>query len=113
MCRHDKFTFPTAVKHVGIYQPTGKLDMHWVMREVYLKLLLQLCDKILEYKKFGQDMLTCEDCSSRKVREQILVLLEILKGFYNAFNMGAPHKGWARERGGRGSSRSSKWESPT
>ena len=49
------------------------------MRETYLKLMSQLCDKILDYRKFGQDMLTCEDCSSRPVREQILILLELMK----------------------------------
>eukprot|EP00928_Gymnodinium_smaydae_P042317 TRINITY_DN2850_c0_g1_i2.p1 TRINITY_DN2850_c0_g1~~TRINITY_DN2850_c0_g1_i2.p1 ORF type:complete len:1428 (-),score=360.53 TRINITY_DN2850_c0_g1_i2:265-4080(-) len=75
-CAHDKFVFPTALKHNGTYLPH---QQHWVMREIYLKLLLQLCDKMLEYRKFGQDMLTCDDCSSRKVREQIMVLLEVFK----------------------------------
>jgi len=84
VCRHSAFTFPTALKHAGVYECTGKTDMHWVMREHYLKLLLQLCDKILEHRKYGQDMLTCEDCSSRKVREQIMVLLEVMKEDPNA-----------------------------
>lgn len=81
MCQHDTYTFPTAMKHAGVYECK---DMHWVMRENYLRLFLQLCDKILDYRKYGQDMLTCDDCSTRKTREQILVLLEVMKEDKNA-----------------------------
>eukprot|EP00927_Polykrikos_kofoidii_P060069 TRINITY_DN55139_c0_g1_i1.p1 TRINITY_DN55139_c0_g1~~TRINITY_DN55139_c0_g1_i1.p1 ORF type:complete len:1408 (-),score=281.64 TRINITY_DN55139_c0_g1_i1:363-4586(-) len=73
-CRSDSFIFPTALKHEGVYKPA----QHWVMRECYLKIFQQICDKILDHRKYGQDMLTCEDCSSRPVRESILVLLEVL-----------------------------------
>eukprot|EP00930_Biecheleria_cincta_P070735 TRINITY_DN5834_c0_g1_i1.p1 TRINITY_DN5834_c0_g1~~TRINITY_DN5834_c0_g1_i1.p1 ORF type:complete len:881 (-),score=211.35 TRINITY_DN5834_c0_g1_i1:157-2799(-) len=55
-----------------------------MIREIYLKLFTQLCDKILDHRKFGQDMLTCDDCSSRAVREQIMVLLEVIKEDANA-----------------------------
>eukprot|EP00931_Biecheleriopsis_adriatica_P009247 TRINITY_DN11032_c0_g1_i1.p1 TRINITY_DN11032_c0_g1~~TRINITY_DN11032_c0_g1_i1.p1 ORF type:complete len:1392 (+),score=339.87 TRINITY_DN11032_c0_g1_i1:522-4178(+) len=78
---HTEFVFPTAVKHAGFYEPK---IAHPMMREIYLKLLAQLCDKILEHKRFGQDMLTCDDCSSRPVREQIMVLLEVIKEDPNA-----------------------------
>merc|ERR1719335_538494 len=80
-CQSDTFVFPTAMKHQGVYICK---DMHWVVREIYLRLFLQLCDKILDYRKYGQDMLTCEDCSTRKTREQILVLLEAMKEDENA-----------------------------
>ena len=33
---------------------------------------------------YGQDMLSCEDCSTVKTREQILVLLEVMKEDSNA-----------------------------
>lgn len=76
VCQYDTYVFPTAVKHAGTYEVK---KLHWQMREQYLKLFLKLCEKILEHKKFGQDMLTCDDCSSRPVRESIMVLLEVMK----------------------------------
>lgn len=75
MCREATLRFPTALKHEGSYEAK---HMHWVMRENLLKIMSVLCNRILEHRKFGQDMLTCDDCSNRKAREQIMVLLEVL-----------------------------------
>eukprot|EP00931_Biecheleriopsis_adriatica_P074143 TRINITY_DN4826_c0_g1_i1.p1 TRINITY_DN4826_c0_g1~~TRINITY_DN4826_c0_g1_i1.p1 ORF type:complete len:1432 (+),score=436.50 TRINITY_DN4826_c0_g1_i1:58-4296(+) len=50
-----------------------------VVRDQTAKLLGQLADKILEHKKFGQDLLTTEDCSSKDTREHILVLLVLMR----------------------------------
>jgi len=75
-CQHDIFVFPTAVKHQGVYICK---DVHWQMREIYIRLLQQLCEKILEHRKYGQDMLTCEECSTRKVREDIMALLVVMR----------------------------------
>lgn len=75
-CQHAEYVFSTAIKHDGVYQCK---KVHWQMRENYIKLLYKLCEKILEHKKFGQDLLNCDDCSTRAVRESIMVLLEVLK----------------------------------
>jgi len=80
-CQHDIFVFPTAVKHQGVYICK---DVHWQMREIYIRLLQQLCEKILEHRKYGQDMLTCEECSTRKVREDIMALLVVMREDPNA-----------------------------
>mmetsp|Transcript_110277 Transcript_110277/g.351512 ORF Transcript_110277/g.351512 Transcript_110277/m.351512 type:complete len:1415 (-) Transcript_110277:22-4266(-) len=76
ICQHEAYAFPTAVKHGGGYQCKR---VHWQMRETYLKLMLKMCERILEHKQFGQDMLTCDDCSTRPVRESVMVLLEVMK----------------------------------
>eukprot|EP00931_Biecheleriopsis_adriatica_P106681 TRINITY_DN8107_c0_g3_i1.p1 TRINITY_DN8107_c0_g3~~TRINITY_DN8107_c0_g3_i1.p1 ORF type:complete len:1430 (+),score=440.13 TRINITY_DN8107_c0_g3_i1:57-4346(+) len=50
-----------------------------VVRDMTAKILGQLADKILEHKKFGQDLLTTEDCSTKETREWVLVLLVIMR----------------------------------
>jgi elongation factor 3 len=42
-------------------------------------LLGKLADKILEHKRFGQDLLTTEDCSNKETREHVLVLIFLMK----------------------------------
>ncbi|CAJ1345754.1 unnamed protein product [Effrenium voratum] len=45
-----------------------------VVREKSMQLLLKTAEKILEHKKFGQDLLTCEECSTKATRVRVLVL---------------------------------------
>ena len=39
----------------------------------------KLADKILEHKKYGQDLLNTDDCSNKETREHILVMLFIMR----------------------------------
>lgn len=50
-----------------------------VVRDQTAKILGALVDKILEHKKFGQDLLTTEDCSTKDTREHALVLLVVMR----------------------------------
>jgi len=50
-----------------------------VVRDMTAKLLGALADKILEHKRFGQDLLTTDDCSTKDTREQVLVLMVIFR----------------------------------
>jgi len=50
-----------------------------VVRDKTAMLLGKLVDKVLEHKKFGQDLLTTEDCSTKAVRESILVLVFMMR----------------------------------
>lgn len=42
-------------------------------------LLAKVADKILEHKKFGQDLLTTEECSTRETREYLMGLVFALR----------------------------------
>eukprot|EP00932_Pfiesteria_piscicida_P010120 SRR837773.2099.p2 GENE.SRR837773.2099~~SRR837773.2099.p2 ORF type:complete len:928 (+),score=503.56 SRR837773.2099:51-2786(+) len=46
-----------------------------VIRDKAVMLLGKLVDKVLEHKKFGQDLLTTDECSNKDTREFILVLV--------------------------------------
>lgn len=46
-----------------------------VTREKTVVLLGKVAEKILEHKKFGQDLLTTEDCSNKATRERVLLLI--------------------------------------
>eukprot|EP00437_Effrenium_voratum_P030289 CAMPEP_0181409902 /NCGR_PEP_ID=MMETSP1110-20121109/7063_1 /TAXON_ID=174948 /ORGANISM="Symbiodinium sp., Strain CCMP421" /LENGTH=1412 /DNA_ID=CAMNT_0023532433 /DNA_START=36 /DNA_END=4271 /DNA_ORIENTATION=+ len=46
-----------------------------ITREKTVSLLGKVAEKILEHKKFGQDLLTTEDCSNKATRERLLVLI--------------------------------------
>ncbi|CAE7193820.1 TEF3 [Symbiodinium sp. CCMP2592] len=46
-----------------------------IVREKNAVLLGKVAEKILEHKKFGQDLLTTEDCSNKATRERVLVLI--------------------------------------
>lgn len=48
-----------------------------VLREKVAILLGKVADKILEHKKFGQDLLTTEDCSNKTTRERLLAVVFI------------------------------------
>jgi len=48
-------------------------------REKVAGLLGKVVEKILEHKKFGQDLLTAEDCSTREVRERVICLAFLMK----------------------------------
>eukprot|EP00441_Pelagodinium_beii_P008993 CAMPEP_0197703132 /NCGR_PEP_ID=MMETSP1338-20131121/125279_1 /TAXON_ID=43686 ORGANISM="Pelagodinium beii, Strain RCC1491" /NCGR_SAMPLE_ID=MMETSP1338 /ASSEMBLY_ACC=CAM_ASM_000754 /LENGTH=1412 /DNA_ID=CAMNT_0043287025 /DNA_START=11 /DNA_END=4249 /DNA_ORIENTATION=+ len=50
-----------------------------VVRDMTAKILGQLADKILEHKKFGQDLLTTDDCSTKETRERVLVLMVVMR----------------------------------
>jgi ATPase subunit of ABC transporter with duplicated ATPase domains len=50
-----------------------------VIRDRTAMLLGKLADKILEHKKFGQDLLTTEECSNKETREQLLVLVVLMR----------------------------------
>jgi len=52
---------------------------HALIREKSMTLLGKMVDKILEHKRFGQDLLTTEDCSTKEIREKILCLLFVVK----------------------------------
>jgi len=45
-----------------------------VVREKTISLLNKMADKILEHKKFGQDLLSTEECSNKETRERVLCL---------------------------------------
>ncbi|CAK9104629.1 unnamed protein product [Durusdinium trenchii] len=46
-----------------------------VTREKTVVLLGKVAEKILEHKKFGQDLLSTEDCSNKATRERVLLLI--------------------------------------
>lgn len=46
-----------------------------ILREKVAVLLGKVAEKILEHKKFGQDLLTTEDCSTRETRERVLLMV--------------------------------------
>jgi ATPase subunit of ABC transporter with duplicated ATPase domains len=50
-----------------------------VVRDKAAMLLGKMADKILEHKKFGQDLLTTDDCSTKDVREAVLVQVFIMR----------------------------------
>jgi ATPase subunit of ABC transporter with duplicated ATPase domains len=50
-----------------------------VVRDKTAMLLGKLTDKILEHKRFGQDLLTTEDCSNKETREHVLVLIFLMR----------------------------------
>eukprot|EP00933_Yihiella_yeosuensis_P030366 TRINITY_DN2400_c1_g1_i1.p1 TRINITY_DN2400_c1_g1~~TRINITY_DN2400_c1_g1_i1.p1 ORF type:complete len:1380 (-),score=484.60 TRINITY_DN2400_c1_g1_i1:425-4564(-) len=52
----------------------GDANKMQILREKNMQLLLKCAEKILEHKKFGQDMMTCEDCSTKETRERLLCL---------------------------------------
>eukprot|EP00928_Gymnodinium_smaydae_P053482 TRINITY_DN3745_c0_g2_i1.p1 TRINITY_DN3745_c0_g2~~TRINITY_DN3745_c0_g2_i1.p1 ORF type:complete len:1423 (+),score=377.56 TRINITY_DN3745_c0_g2_i1:40-4308(+) len=49
------------------------------VRDKTTMLLGKLADKILEHKKFGQDLLTTDDCSNKDTRERLLVLVVLMR----------------------------------
>eukprot|EP00439_Symbiodinium_sp_Y106_P082736 s465_g22.t1 len=44
---------------------SGDWKKFQIVREKSMQLLLKTAEKILEHKKFGQDLLTCDECSSK------------------------------------------------
>lgn len=50
-----------------------------VIRERAAMLLQKIVDKVLEHKKFGQDLLTTDECSTKETREHILVLVFLMR----------------------------------
>jgi ATPase subunit of ABC transporter with duplicated ATPase domains len=54
-------------------------NRHQIVRDRTAMLLGKLADKILEHKKFGQDLLTTDDCSNKETREQVLVVISIMR----------------------------------
>mmetsp|Transcript_51568 Transcript_51568/g.111983 ORF Transcript_51568/g.111983 Transcript_51568/m.111983 type:complete len:1157 (+) Transcript_51568:87-3557(+) len=50
-----------------------------VIRDKCAMLLGKLVDKVLEHKKFGQDLLTTDECSTKEVRENILLMVFIMR----------------------------------
>ncbi|CAE7228817.1 HEF3 [Symbiodinium sp. CCMP2456] len=53
---------------------SGDWKKFQIVREKSMQLLLKTAEKILEHKKFGQDLLTCDECSSKEIRLRILIL---------------------------------------
>jgi ATPase subunit of ABC transporter with duplicated ATPase domains len=50
-----------------------------VLREKIATLLGKVADKILEHKRFGQDLLTTEDCATKETREYLLCLVQLMR----------------------------------
>eukprot|EP00929_Paragymnodinium_shiwhaense_P117010 TRINITY_DN870_c0_g1_i13.p1 TRINITY_DN870_c0_g1~~TRINITY_DN870_c0_g1_i13.p1 ORF type:complete len:1413 (-),score=497.37 TRINITY_DN870_c0_g1_i13:141-4379(-) len=50
-----------------------------VIRDKATMLLGKTIDKVLEFKQFGQDLLTTTECSSKTVREALMVLVFIMR----------------------------------
>jgi len=50
-----------------------------VVRDKSAMLLGKLVDKILEHKRFGQDLITTEDCSTKETRESVLTLVFMMR----------------------------------
>jgi len=50
-----------------------------VIRDRSSMLMGKLAEKILEHKKFGQTLLTTDDCSNQETRERLLVLMFIMR----------------------------------
>ncbi|CAE8597346.1 unnamed protein product [Polarella glacialis] len=50
-----------------------------VVRDMTAKCLGMVAEKILEHKKFGQDLLSTDECSTKEIREQLLVLLFVMR----------------------------------
>lgn len=57
----------------------GDFNKNQIIREKCMQLLLKTAEKILEHKKFGQDLLTTEDCSNKETRERVLCLAFIAR----------------------------------
>jgi ATPase subunit of ABC transporter with duplicated ATPase domains len=55
-----------------------------VLREKVAGLLGKIADKILEHKKFGQDMLSTDDCSTKETREYLLCLVVLMRSDFDA-----------------------------
>jgi len=52
---------------------------HQIVRDRTAMLLGKVIDKVLEHKKFGQDLLTTDECSTKEVREALLVLTFMMR----------------------------------
>jgi len=50
-----------------------------IVRERSAAILGKVADKVLEHKKFGQDLLTTEECSTKATREYLLCLVFIMR----------------------------------
>eukprot|EP00927_Polykrikos_kofoidii_P000852 TRINITY_DN10324_c0_g1_i1.p1 TRINITY_DN10324_c0_g1~~TRINITY_DN10324_c0_g1_i1.p1 ORF type:complete len:1436 (-),score=300.37 TRINITY_DN10324_c0_g1_i1:244-4551(-) len=50
-----------------------------VLREKVAGLLGRIAEKILEHKRFGQDLLTTDECSSKDTREYLLCLVMLMR----------------------------------
>lgn len=50
-----------------------------VIRDKTAMLLGKLVDKVLEHKKFGQDLLNTDECSNKSTREYIFILVLIMR----------------------------------
>jgi ATPase subunit of ABC transporter with duplicated ATPase domains len=61
-----------------------------IIRERSSMLLGKLAEKILEHKKFGQTLLSTDDCSNQETRERLLVLMFLMR-----FDSDASVKRWA------------------
>lgn len=61
-----------------------------IIRDRCIMLLGKVVDKVLEHKKFGQDLLTTDDCSNKDTREFLLVLV-----FLARFDLDASVKRYA------------------
>merc|ERR1719324_1046570 len=55
--------------------PGVDLEEQLACRTQVVILTGKTCEKVLEHKKFGQDLLTCADCSSEEVRASLLTLV--------------------------------------
>jgi ATPase subunit of ABC transporter with duplicated ATPase domains len=56
-----------------------EMQRQTAIRDRTAMLFGKLADKILEHKKFGQDLLNTDDCSNKATREQVLVLQFVMK----------------------------------
>merc|ERR1719453_307728 len=61
-----------------------------IVRDRSAMLFGRLVEKVLEHKRFGQDLLTTDDCSNKDTREHMLVLMFVMK-----FDVDASVKRWA------------------
>jgi len=50
-----------------------------ILREKNIALLAKVADKILEHKKFGQDLLTTDGCGTKETREYLLCLVMLAR----------------------------------
>lgn len=55
-----------------------------VLREKVAGLLGKVADKVLEHKKFGQDLLSTDDCSTKETREYLLCLVMLMRSDFDA-----------------------------
>jgi len=56
-----------------------EVNRQQIIRDKACMLLGKLIDKVLEHKRFGQDLLTTEDCSNLETRTNVLVLLFMMR----------------------------------